>query len=149
MPIVIVYFHLMKIAIINGPNLNLLGRREIDIYGNEPFENFFAHLQQQFTKVELSFFQSNVEGEIINEIQRVGFDADGIVINPGGYSHTSVAIADALAAVTSPAVEVHISNIYAREEFRKTSYISSKCRGCITGLGLKGYELAIKYFVEQ
>jgi len=149
MPALIMYFHLMKIAIINGPNLNLLGRREIDIYGNEPFEKFFAHLQQEFNNVELSFYQSNVEGEIINEIHRVGFEADGIVINPGGYSHTSVAIADALAAVTSPAIEVHISNIYAREEFRKTSYVSSKCRGCITGLGLKGYELAVKYFIEQ
>jgi 3-dehydroquinate dehydratase-2 len=149
MPQLIVYFHQMKIAIINGPNLNLLGKREPGIYGSQSFEEFFGHLKKKLSNVELSYYQSNVEGEIINELHRVGFDVDGIVINPGGYSHTSVAIADAIAAITAPTVEVHISNIYAREEFRKTSLVSSKCKGCITGLGLKGYELAIKYFVEQ
>ncbi len=138
-----------KIAIINGPNLNLLGTREVDIYGNENFESFFAKLQQQFPGVELSYFQSNVEGELINEIQRVGFTADGIVLNPAGYSHTSVAIGDAVAAVKAPLVEVHISNIFAREEFRKHSYVSAKAKGVISGLGLKGYALAIEWLVAN
>lgn len=138
-----------KIAIINGPNLNLLGTREVDIYGNENFESFLAKLQQQFPGVELSYFQSNVEGELINEIQRVGFTADGIVLNPAGYSHTSVAIGDAVAAVKAPLVEVHISNIFAREEFRKHSYVSAKAKGVISGLGLKGYALAIEWLVAN
>lgn len=137
-----------KIAIINGPNLNLLGTREVDIYGNENFESFFAKLQQQFPAVELSYFQSNVEGELISEIQRVGFTADGIVLNPAGYSHTSVAIGDAIAAVKAPLVEVHISNIFAREEFRKHSYVSAKAKGVISGLGLKGYALAIEWLAK-
>lgn len=135
----------MKIAIINGPNLNLLGTREVSIYGNETFDSFLATLQQQFPGVELSYFQSNVEGELINEIQRVGFSVDGIVLNPAGYSHTSVAIGDAIAAIKAPLVEVHISNIFAREDFRKHSYVSAKAKGVISGLGLKGYALAVQW----
>lgn len=149
MPQLIVYFHLMKIAIINGPNLNLLGMREPGIYGSQSFEEFYEQLKKRLTVVELSFFQSNVEGELINELHRVGFDVDGIVMNPGGYTHTSVAIADAIAAITAPVIEVHISNIYAREEFRKQSVVSAKCKGSISGLGLKGYELAVKFFTDK
>src|SRR5580765_5598051 len=109
----------MRIAIINGPNLNLLGKRETDIYGNMPFEQFFEMLKEKYANIEISYFQSNVEGELINELQRVGFDHDGIVFNPGGYTHTSVAIGDAVAAIKTAVIEVHISNVYAREEFRK------------------------------
>ena len=134
----------MKIAIINGPNLNLLGKRETDIYGNMSFENYFEQLRSLFPAVEFHYYQSNVEGELINEIQRVGFDYDGIVLNPGGYTHTSVALGDAIAAIKTPIIEVHISNVHAREEFRKISHVSAKCKGTIAGLGLKGYELAVK-----
>lgn len=137
----------MKIAIINGPNLNLLGKREVDIYGNESFETYFEKLKAKFPDVEFSYFQSNIEGELINEIQRVGFSFDGIILNPGGYTHTSVAIGDAIAAIKTPLVEVHISNVFAREEFRKISHISSRAIGVISGLGMKGYELAVSYFV--
>ncbi len=137
----------MRIAIINGPNLNLLGKRETDIYGNMPFETFFETLKQKFPGHELSYYQSNVEGELINEIQRVGFDVDGIVLNPAGYTHTSVAIGDAIAAIKAPVVEVHISNVHAREDFRKLSHVSGKAVGSIFGLGLKGYELAIEFLV--
>jgi len=139
----------MKIAIINGPNLNLLGKRETDIYGNMPFETFFEKLQQQYPGIEFSYFQSNVEGELINELQRVGFDHDGIVFNPGGYTHTSVAIGDAIAAIKTPVVEVHISNIAAREEFRKLSHVSAKAAGSIVGLGLGGYELAVEWLLSH
>ena len=138
----------MKIAIINGPNLNLLGKRETDIYGNESFDSFFQQLKIKFKNVELSYFQSNVEGELINEIQRVGFDFDGIIFNPGGYTHTSVAIGDSVAAITTPVIEVHISNIFGREDFRKLSHVSGKAVGVISGLGLKGYELALNYFIH-
>ena len=137
----------MRIAIINGPNLNLLGKRETDIYGNMPFETFFETLKQKFSGHELSYYQSNVEGELINEIQRVGFDHDGIVLNPAGYTHTSVAIGDAIAAIKAPVVEVHISNVHAREDFRKLSHVSGKAVGSIFGLGLKGYELAVEFLV--
>ncbi len=137
----------MKIAIINGPNLNLLGKREVDIYGGESFENYLKTFQDKYANNEISYFQSNVEGELINEIQRVGFSYDGIIFNPGGYTHTSVAIGDAVAAITSPVIEVHISNIFAREDFRKLSHVSGKARGVISGLGLRGYELAISYFL--
>jgi 3-dehydroquinate dehydratase-2 len=137
----------MKITIINGPNLNLLGKRETDIYGNESFDTFFTRLKSSYPDIDLSYFQSNVEGELINEIQRVGFDHDGIIINPGGYTHTSVAIGDAVAAIKAPVIEVHISNIFAREEFRKISYVSGAAAGVISGLGLKGYELAVRYFI--
>lgn len=139
----------MKIAIINGPNLNLLGKREVDIYGGESFDNYLKTLQDKYTHIEISYFQSNVEGELINEIQRVGFSVDGIVLNPGGYTHTSVAIGDAIAAITSPVIEVHISNIFGREDFRKLSHVSGKAKGVISGLGLKGYELAINYLLEK
>ena len=136
----------MKIAIINGPNLNLLGKRETDIYGNESFDTYLQKLKAQFKDIEITYFQSNIEGELINEIQRVGFDHEGILFNPGGYTHTSVAIGDAIAAISSPVIEVHISNIFGREEFRKLSHVSGKARGVISGLGLKGYDLAIQYF---
>lgn len=139
----------MKIAIINGPNLNLLGKRETDIYGNMSFDIFFASLQSLFPQVELSYFQSNIEGELIDEIQKVGFTYDGIVLNPGGYTHTSVALGDAIAAIKSPVVEVHISNVHAREEFRKLSHVSGKSVGSIIGLGLKGYELAIQWILSR
>ncbi len=139
----------MKIAIINGPNLNLLGKRETDIYGNMNFDTYFASLQSLFPQVELSYFQSNIEGELIDEIQKVGFTYDGIVLNPGGYTHTSVALGDAIAAIKSPVVEVHISNVHAREEFRKLSHVSGKSAGSIIGLGLKGYELAIQWLLSR
>lgn len=138
----------MKIAIINGPNLNLLGVREVDIYGEESFASFFDKLQQKFTSIEFLYYQSNVEGELINKIQEVGFSFNGIIFNPGGYTHTSVAIGDAIAAITSPVIEVHISNIFGREEVRKLSHVSAKAKGVISGLGLKGYELAIDYFTK-
>ena len=139
----------MKIAIINGPNLNLLGKRETDIYGNMPFEQFLDSLKKKYASIEISYFQSNVEGELINELQRVGFEYDGIVLNPGGYTHTSVAIGDAIAAIKTPVVEVHISNVHAREDFRKLSHVSGKAAGSIFGLGLKGYELAIDWLIAQ
>ena len=138
----------MQITIINGPNLNLLGKRETDIYGNESFESFLPKLQELFPVIKLEYFQSNIEGELIDVIQQHGFTAQGIVLNPGGYSHTSVAIGDAVAAVPAKVIEVHISNIFAREEFRKLSHISAKSVGVISGLGLKGYELAIKYLLD-
>ena len=138
----------MKVAIINGPNLNLLGKRETDIYGNMSFEEFLEGLKKKYTGHEISYFQSNVEGELINELQRVGFDHDGIIFNPGGYTHTSVAIGDAVAAIKTPVVEVHISNVHAREDFRKLSHVSGKAVGSIIGLGLKGYELAAEYFLS-
>jgi 3-dehydroquinate dehydratase-2 len=139
----------MKIAIINGPNLNLLGKREPGIYGNQSFEQYYIDLQKLFPQVEFSYYQSNVEGELINELQRVGLDYHGIVMNPGGYTHTSVAIGDAIAAIKAPLVEVHISNVHAREEFRKLSHVSAKAAGSIIGLGLKGYELAVRWLVDQ
>lgn len=135
----------MKIAIINGPNLNLLGKREPEVYGDTSFEQYLEKLKQIFPDITFSYFQSNIEGELINELHRVGFDYDGIIFNPGGYTHTSVAIGDAIAAIKSPVIEVHISNVHAREEFRKISHISAKAAGSIVGLGLKGYELAIRW----
>jgi 3-dehydroquinate dehydratase II len=133
----------MQIAIINGPNLNLLGKRETDIYGNQSFEDYLETLRALFPEITLHYFQSNIEGELIDEVQRRGFNVQGIVINPGGYTHTSVALGDAIAAVPAPVIEVHISNIDARERFRQLSHISAKAKGTISGLGLKGYELAI------
>ena len=137
----------MKIAIINGPNLNLLGKRETDIYGNQPFEQYLESLRSKFPQVNFTYFQSNVEGELISELQRVGFDHDGIIINPGGYTHTSVALGDAIAAIKTPVIEVHISNVHAREDFRKLSHVSGKSVGSIFGLGLKGYQLAVEWFL--
>ena len=131
------------IEIINGPNLNLTGRREPEIYGSVTMEQYLDELRQRFPEVQIGYYQSNVEGEIINRIHEVGFSADGIIINAGGYSHTSVALHDALAAVPAPAIEVHLSNIFAREEYRHHSLLTSACRGIICGLGLKGYELAL------
>ncbi|NML23284.1 type II 3-dehydroquinate dehydratase [Pseudoflavitalea sp. G-6-1-2] len=139
----------MKIAIINGPNLNLLGQREKGIYGNMSFEDYFAYLKEKYKHVQFHYYQSNVEGELINEIQRVGYEYTGIVLNPGGYTHTSVAIGDAIAAITTPVVEVHISNVHAREEFRKISHVSAKAAGSIIGLGLKGYDLAVEYLTDN
>ena len=139
----------MKIAIINGPNLNLLGKRETAIYGDMNFETYLASLQAKFPAVEISYFQSNIEGELIDEIQKVGFSYDGIVLNPGGYTHTSVALGDAIAAIQTPVVEVHISNVHARESFRQLSHVSGKSAGSIIGLGLKGYELAISWLLDK
>ena len=138
----------MQIEIINGPNLNLLGKRETDIYGNENFENFLEKLKAKFPAVDFHYYQTNVEGELINEIQRVGYSFDAIILNPGGYTHTSVALGDAIAAIKTPVIEVHISNIFGREDFRKFSHVSGKSVGVISGLGLKGYELAVGYFVK-
>jgi len=139
----------MKIAIINGPNLNLLGKRETDIYGNVPFEEYLSQLKEKYSSISIDYHQSNIEGELINYLQQVGFTYDGIIFNPGGYTHTSVAIGDAIAAITTPVIEVHISNVHAREEFRKLSHVSGKSAGSIFGLGLKGYELALQYFFEN
>lgn len=139
----------MKIAIINGPNLNLLGMRETDIYGNMSFEKYLIELKTKYPLIEWSYFQSNIEGELINELQRVGYDFDGIIFNPGGYTHTSVAIGDAVAAITTSVVEVHISNVHAREDFRKISHVSGKAAGSIIGLGLRGYELALEWFMKK
>lgn len=137
----------MKIQIINGPNLNLLGLREKSIYGDSSFEIYFEELKSKYSIVEIDYFQSNVEGEIINKLHDVGFSYDGIILNAGGYTHTSVAIADAIAAITTPIVEVHISNIYAREEYRHISLTGKNCKGVLTGFGLKGYQLALESFL--
>lgn len=134
----------VKILVINGPNLNLLGTREPDIYGNIPFEEYVDQLRKMYPNILLTCFQSNVEGEIINKIQEVGFTYSGIVLNAGGYTHTSVAIRDAIQLISAPVVEVHISNIYAREEFRRHSMLSSVCLGVVAGFGLQSYDLAIK-----
>ena len=139
----------MQIAIINGPNLNLLGKREPGVYGSTSFEEYFTGLQAMFPGVSFHYFQSNVEGELINEVHRLGFSYDGIIINPGGYTHTSVALGDAIAAITTPVVEVHISNVHAREDFRKISHVSAKCKGTVAGLGLMGYELAVRALIEK
>jgi 3-dehydroquinate dehydratase-2 len=136
----------MKIQIINGPNLNLLGKREPGIYGGEGFGSFFKTLQTKYPAVEFQYFQSNVEGEIINQLHEVGFSFDGIVMNAGAYTHTSIAIADAIAAIKTPVIEVHISNVYAREEFRHHSMMAKNCKGIITGFGLLSYELAVQSF---
>jgi 3-dehydroquinate dehydratase-2 len=137
----------MQIAIINGPNLNLLGKREPGIYGSESFETFLANLKVKYPQVTFQYFQSNVEGELINFLHEVGFTAGGIIMNPGGYTHTSVALGDAVAAIKTPVIEVHISNTAAREEFRHNSHVSAKCKGTIIGLGMKGYELALQFFL--
>jgi len=134
----------MKIIIINGPNLNLLGKREPEVYGNASFEDYFNTLQEKYPKVELNYFQSNIEGEIIDKLHKVGFDHYGIILNAAAYTHTSVGIGDAIKAINTPVIEVHISNVYAREEFRQQSFIAPNAKGIIVGLGLKGYELAIQ-----
>ena len=138
----------MKIQIINGPNLNLLGLREPGIYGSQSFEDYLLELKSVYSILEIDYFQSNVEGELINKLHEVGFEYDGIIINAGGYTHTSVAIADAIAGIKTPVIEVHISNIYAREEFRHVSLTGKNCRGVLTGFGLDGYRLALESFVS-
>jgi 3-dehydroquinate dehydratase-2 len=137
----------MNIQIINGPNLNLLGVREKSIYGDTGFEAYLAELQKRFPDVTINYYQSNVEGEIINKLHEIGFSFDGIVLNAAGYTHTSVALADAIAAINTPVIEVHISNVHKREEFRHHSYISANCKGIIVGFGLDGYRLAIENFI--
>ncbi|WP_067037197.1 type II 3-dehydroquinate dehydratase [Allomuricauda sp. CP2A] len=138
----------MKLMIINGPNLNLLGKREPEVYGNTTFEEYFAELKKKFPQVELEYFQSNIEGELIQKIQEVGFDYDGIILNAAAYTHTSVGIGDAIKAVTTPVIEVHISNTHQREEYRHVSYISPVAKGVILGFGLQSYDLAIQSFLS-
>ncbi len=138
----------MNIQIVNGPNLNLLGKRETGIYGTTDFETYFDYLQKKFPPLNLHYYHSNIEGDLINVLHETGFTMDGIILNAGAYSHTSIAIADAVAAINTPVVEVHISNIYAREEFRHFSLISKNTRGIITGMGLHGYEMAIVYISQ-
>ena len=138
-----------KIMIINGPNLNLLGTREVDIYGNISFESYLINLKKKYSEVDIDFFQSNIEGELINKIQEVGFSYDGIVLNAAAYTHTSVGISDSIAAISSPVIEVHISNIHAREEFRSKSLISKYVEGIICGFGLKSYDLAIDSIIYK
>ena len=133
-----------KIIIINGPNLNLLGKRQPEIYGNTTFEDFFKELKSSFESIQLEYYQSNVEGDLVNKLQEVGFSYSGIVFNAGGYTHTSVAIADAVASLDSPTIEVHISNVYAREEFRHQSLMAANCKGVIAGFGLNSYKLAVE-----
>ena len=137
----------MKIIIINGPNLNLLGKREPEIYGDASFEDYFKILQKNYAQVQLEYFQSNIEGELIDKLHEVGFDHDGIILNAAAYTHTSVGIGDAVNGIETPVIEVHISNVHAREEFRHQSYIAPNAKGIIIGLGLKGYELALKSFI--
>jgi len=139
----------MKIQIINGPNLNLLGVREPSVYGNASFTDYFLQLQQRFPEIEFSYFQSNKEGELIDKIQEVGFDYDGIILNAGAYTHTSVALGDAIAAVKTPVVEVHISNVHKRETFRHHSFLSANCKGVILGFGLDSYRLAVEGFLVR
>jgi 3-dehydroquinate dehydratase-2 len=138
----------MQIIIINGPNLNLLGKREPEIYGGTTFEDYFQKLANDYSTIDLSYFQSNVEGELINKLQEVGFDYDGIILNAGGYTHTSVSIADAIASIETPVIEAHISNIFAREDYRHVSLLSKNCLGVICGFGLYTYRLALEYLVK-
>jgi len=139
----------MHIIIINGPNLNLLGTREQSVYGNRSFDNYFAELKTEFPKLSLEYFQNNVEGEIINKLHECGFSNDGIILNAGGYTHTSVAIADAVAAIKTPVIEVHISNVYSREDYRHVSLMAKNCKGVIAGFGLDSYRLAIESFLKK
>lgn len=138
----------MKLIIINGPNLNLLGKREKNVYGKKSFKDYFNELQTRFSSVELTCYQSNVEGEIINKLHETGFQYDGIILNAGGYTHTSVAISDAIASIETPVIEVHISNIYSRESYRHISLLAKNCIGIIAGLGLDSYRLAIEHFIK-
>ena len=139
----------MKIAILNGPNLNLLGKREPEVYGNKDFDQYFGQLQILFPDINLTYFQSNVEGELINELQRVGFDVDGIILNAAAYTHTSVGIGDAIKAIAAPVIEVHISNTFSREDFRHTSFVTPNAKGLILGFGLDVYRLAIESFLPK
>ena len=142
-------YRMMKIAIINGPNLNLLGKREPEVYGNKDFDQYFGQLQILFPDINLTYFQSNVEGELINELQRVGFDVDGIILNAAAYTHTSVGIGDAIKAIAAPVIEVHISNTFSREDFRHTSFVTPNAKGLILGFGLDVYRLAIESFLPK
>ena len=139
----------MKIQIINGPNLNLVGKREPSVYGSVDMNLFIQSIKEKYKQVEIGYYQSKVEGELINQLQQCGFNYDGIILNAGGYTHTSVAIGDAIAAIKTPVIEVHISNIFAREDYRHQSMLSKHCRGIITGLGIQVYELAITFFLEN
>ena len=141
------YIRDMKIIIINGPNLNLLGKREPEVYGSDSFEDYFNNLKEKFSKIDLTYFQSNIEGEIIDKLHEVGFDYDGIILNAAAYTHTSVGIGDAVKAIETSVVEIHISNVHSREDFRHTSYIAANAKGVIFGFGLKGYDLAIESFL--
>lgn len=140
---------MMKIIIINGPNLNLLGKRETDVYGDQSFNDFFTKLQFKHKTIELEQFQSNIEGELINKLQEVGYEYDGIILNAAAYTHTSVGIGDAVKAIKTPVVEVHISNTFSREDFRHRSYVSPNAKGVIVGFGLQSYELALKSFITD
>ena len=139
----------MHIAIINGPNLNLLGKREPEIYGTQTFEDYIQSLESKYSDVNISYYQSNIEGELIGKIQEMGKESDGIILNAAAYTHTSVGIGDAVSAVNKPIVEVHISNIYAREEYRHHSFLTGKCKGVISGLGLFSYDLAIEFLINK
>lgn len=138
---------MLKIAIINGPNLNLLGKRETEIYGTQSFDDYFKLIKDNYPTIEFSYFQSNVEGELINKLHEIGFSYDGIIINAGAYTHTSIAIADAIAGIKTPVIEVHISNVFSREDYRHVSYLGKHCKGSISGFGLKGYNMAIESFL--
>lgn len=140
---------MMNIAILNGPNLNLLGKREPEVYGNKDFDQYFGQLQSLFPKINLTYYQSNVEGELINELQRAGFDVDGIILNAAAYTHTSVGIGDAIKAISAPVIEVHISNTFSREDFRHTSFVTPNAKGLILGFGLDVYRLAIESFLPK
>ena len=137
----------MKFIIINGPNLNLLGTREPEIYGNQGFEQYLTALREQFPSVQIDYYQSNVEGELINKLHKVGFSYTGIILNAGAYTHTSIAIGDAIKAINTPVIEVHLSNVFARESYRHESFLTPVCKGCISGFGLKSYELALYSFL--
>lgn len=137
---------MLKIAIINGPNLNLLGKREVEIYGTQSFEDYYKIIRSKYPDIEFLYFQSNVEGELINKLHEIGFDYNGIILNAGAYTHTSIAIADAVSGIKTPVIEVHISNIFAREDYRHVSYLGKHCKGSISGFGLKGYEMAVESF---
>jgi 3-dehydroquinate dehydratase-2 len=136
----------MKLMIINGPNLNLLGKREPEVYGSASFDNYLSSLRKKYSYIQIDYFQSNIEGELINKLHEVGFSYDGIIINAGAYTHTSMAIADAVAGIETPVIEVHVSNIFSREDYRHVSYVGAKCKGSITGFGLNSYELALISF---
>ncbi|MCC6181452.1 MAG: type II 3-dehydroquinate dehydratase [Bacteroidia bacterium] len=137
---------MLKIAIINGPNLNLLGKREVEIYGTQTFEDYFKELKKQYSNIEFTYFQSNVEGELINKLHEFGFKYNGIILNAGAFTHTSIAIADAVAGINTPVIEVHISNIFSREDYRHVSYLGKYCIGSISGFGLRGYAMAVEHF---
>lgn len=141
------FTYMLSLAIVNGPNLNLIGTREPDIYGTQSLDDYLKDLAARYHEVRFSLYQSNVEGELINFLHKCMGHMDGIILNPGAYTHTSIAIADAVASINIPSIEVHISNVLAREDYRKTSFIAGKCIGSISGLGLKGYELAVQYFL--